>query len=60
MVQSVTYQSEKQSVYFRYYPRMKRTSEKEKSKITYMMCSVNTRTDFTNQPQHCCPGLPMV
>lgn len=43
MVQSVTYQS-----------------EKEKSKITYMMCSVNTRTDFTNQPQHCCPGLPMV
>ena len=71
MVQSVTLPKRKQSVYFQgklivlenLIPVLspdEKNKRKEKSKITYMMCSVNTRTDFTNQPQHCCPGLPMV
>ena len=70
MVQAVTYQSDKQSVYFQgklivlenLTPvlRRKRRNEKEKSKITRTIYSANTGTGFANQSQHCCPGLLMV
>ena len=71
MVQAVTYQSDKQSVYFQgklivlenltpVLSRRKRRNEKEKSKITRTIYSANTGTGFANQSQHCCPGLLMV
>ena len=71
MVQAVTYQSDKQSVYFQgklivlenltpvLSPEEKR-SGKEKSKITCTIYSASTGTGFANQSQHCCPGLLMV
>ena len=72
MVQAVTYQSDKQSVYFQgklivlenpdagTLPGGKEEAENEKSKITCTIYSASTGTGFTNQSQHCCPGLLMV
>ena len=71
MVQAVTYQSDKQSVYFQgklivlenltpiLSPEEKK-KRKEKSKITCTIYSASTGTGFANQSQHCRPGLLMV
>ena len=71
MVQAVTYQSDKQSVYFQgklivlenltpvLSPEEKKKRKRE-IEITRTIYSANTGTGFANQSQHCCPGLLMV